>query len=146
MTQQIKSKKTTVGMVIELYQKENQLLKEKIEQLELKIDKLIDDKEQMLINERNKIEAIYLEVINTKLLLENSKTVVHDVEPCKFLNKNNKLVELKKYLKTLDITSKKKKAIKDRFSKIYDNDIRLIKQNGKLFLDFSKYDYSDLLD
>jgi len=133
-------------MVIELYQKENQLLKEKIEQLELKIDKLIDDKEQMLINERNKIEAIYLEVINTKLLLENSKTVVHDVEPCKLLNKNDKLVELKKYLKTLDITSKKKKAIKDRFSKIYDNDIRLIKQNGKLFLDFSKYDYSDLLD
>ena len=41
MTQQIKSKKTTVGMVIELYQKENQLLKEKIEQLELKIDTVL---------------------------------------------------------------------------------------------------------
>jgi len=146
LIEKTKSKKTTVAMVIELYQKENKLLKEKIEQLELKIDKLIDDKEQMLINERDKIEAIYLEVINTKLLLENSnKTIVHDVEPCKLTNNSEKLVELKKYLKTLDLTSKKKKAIKDKFLKIYDNDIRVIKQNGKLFLDFSKYDYNDLL-
>jgi len=40
--------KTTVAMVLSLYQKENQQLKEKIVQLEAKIDKLIDDKEQML--------------------------------------------------------------------------------------------------
>ena len=146
LIEKARSKKTTVAMVIELYQKENKLLKEKIEQLELKIDKLVDDKEQMLIDERDKIEAIYLEVINTKLLLENSKTVVHDVEPCKLLNNSKKLVELKKYLKTLDLTSKKKKSIKDKFLKVYDDDIRVIKQNGKLFLDFSKYDYSDLLD
>jgi len=145
--EQIKAKKTTVAMVIELYQKENKLLKERVEQLELKIDKLVDDKERMLIDERNKIEAIYLEVINTKLLLENSKpAVVHDVETLKITNKDEKLVELKKYLKTLDLNSKKKKIIKDRFSKVYDDDIRVIKQNGKLFLDFSKYDYSDLLD
>jgi len=142
----IKIKKTTVGMVIELYQKENRLLKEKIERLELKIDKLVNDKEQMLIDERNKIEAIYLEVINTKLLLENSKTVVHDVAPYEITNESKKLVELKKYLKTLGLTSKEKKVIKERFLKVYDGDVRIIKQNGKLFLDFSKYDYSDLLE
>jgi len=142
------SKKTTVAMVIELYQRENKLLKEKILQLEKKVDKLVDDKEQMLIKERDKIEAIYLEVINTKLLLENSKTVIHDVDITKSIDatkQNEKLVELKKYLKTLDLTSKKKKLIKEKFLKTYDNDIRIIKQNGKLFLDFSKYDYSDLL-
>ena len=146
MKEPIKIKKTTVGMVIELYQKENRLLKEKIERLELKIDKLVNDKEQMLIDERNKIEAIYLEVINTKLLLENSKTVVHDVAPYEITNESKKLVELKKYLKTLGLTSKEKKVIKERFLKVYDGDIRIIKQNGKLFLDFSKYDYSDLLE
>lgn len=146
MKEPIKIKKTTVGMVIELYQKENRLLKEKIERLELKIDKLVNDKEQMLIDERNKIEAIYLEVINTKLLLENSKTVVHDVAPYEITNESKKLVELKKYLKTLGLTSKEKKVIKERFLKVYDGDVRIIKQNGKLFLDFSKYDYSDLLE
>ena len=132
-------------MVIELYQKENKLLKEKVEQLELRIEKLVDDKERMLIDERDKIEAIYLEVINTKLLLENSKDVVHDVAQCEITYNNQKLVELKKYLKTLGLTSKQKKIIKERFLKAYNNDVRIIKQNGKLFLDFSKYDYSDLL-
>ena len=145
MNEITKSKKVTVAMVIELYQKENKLLKEKIEQLELRIEKLVSDKEQMLIDERNKIEAIYREVINTKLLLENSKTVVHDIPVCEITYDDEKLVELKKYLKTLSITTKQKKAIKERFLKAYDNDVRIIKQNGKLFLDFSKYDYSDLL-
>ncbi|MDD2951319.1 MAG: hypothetical protein PHU29_11080, partial [Sulfuricurvum sp.] len=41
--------KTTVGMIIALYQKENQQLKLKIKELENKIDRLINDKEQMLI-------------------------------------------------------------------------------------------------
>ncbi len=139
------SKKITVAMVIELYQKENKLLKEKIEHLEKRIEKLVDDKERMLIEERDKIEAIYLEVINTKLLLEKSNAVIHDVPVAEIEHKEQKVVELKKYLKTLDLTSKEKKSIKKRFLKAYDNDVRIIKQNGKLFLDFSKYDYSDLL-
>ncbi|MCW8954970.1 MAG: hypothetical protein OQK48_08505, partial [Sulfurimonas sp.] len=48
--------RTTVATVIALYQKENNFLKNKILQLEAKIDKLIDDKEQMLRDERDKIE------------------------------------------------------------------------------------------
>ena len=48
--------KTTAGAVISLYQRENLQLKAKIAQLEAKIDKLIDDKEQMLRDERDKIE------------------------------------------------------------------------------------------
>jgi len=72
--------KTTVATIIALYQRENNQLKEKITQLENKIDKLIDDKEQMLRDERDKIESLYtskdkqlrniLELINTKLALE----------------------------------------------------------------------------
>ena len=51
--------KTTVATVLALYQRENQQLKHKIVQLEEKIDKLIDDKEQMLRNEMQKIEQVY---------------------------------------------------------------------------------------
>ncbi|MBD3799830.1 MAG: hypothetical protein IE883_08200 [Epsilonproteobacteria bacterium] len=71
--------KTTVGMIISLYQKENQQLKLKIKELEAKVNRLVNDKEQMLIAECECIEEIYtakdeqlknlIEVINTKLLL-----------------------------------------------------------------------------
>ena len=154
--------KTTVATVLSLYQRENQQLKEKIIQLEEKIDKLIDDKEQMLRDERDKIESLYtlkdeqlkniLELINTKLTMENEyKNTVYEVEALKSKSDKNeittpsKLVELREYLKSLDLKSSQRKSIKKRFLDVYDSDIRIIQQNGKLFLDLIKYDYSDLL-
>ena len=157
--------KTTVAMVLSLYQKENQHLKEKIIQLEAKIDKLIDDKEQMLRDEMSKIEQVYsqkdeqlkniLELMNTQLLTQKSQTI-HDVETVsaeetvstkKEKNKKEEeIVELKEYLKSLDLESHQRKIIKKRFLAVYDRDVRIIKQNGKLYLNFSKYDYSDLLE
>ena len=154
--------KTTVAMVLSLYQKENQQLKEKIIQLEEKIDKLIDDKEQMLRDEMNKIEKVYnakdeqlktiLELVNTKLLSQQNSTV-HEAEPIAPKNKDAKdvelideIVELKEYLKTLDLEPYQRKIIKKRFLAVYNSDVRVIKQNGKLYLNFSKYDYSDLLE
>jgi len=153
--------RTTVAMVLGLYQKENQQLKEKIVQLEAKIDRLIDDKEQMLRDEMAKIEHVYsskdeqlkniLELINAKLTAEASQTI-HEIETIettqenKHKNKQESIVELKHYLKTLDLESYQKKIIKKRFLAVYGKDIRVIKQNGKLYLDFSKYDYSDLLE
>jgi len=157
--------KTTVAMVLSLYQKENQHLKEKIAQLEAKIDKLIDDKEQMLRDEMNKIEQVYsqkdeqlkniLELMNTQLLTQKSQTI-HDVETVtaeevtntkkEKKKKEDEIVELKEYLKSLDLESYQRKIIKKRFLAVYDKDIRIIKQNGKLYLNFSKYDYSDLLE
>lgn len=152
--------KTTVAMVLSLYQRENQQLKEKIVQLETKIDKLIDDKEQMLRDEMSKIEQVYstkdeqlkniLELINTKLIAEQTQTI-HEVETLekKEIKKSKKkpeLVELKEYLKTLKLESYQKKVIRKRFLAVYGSDIRVIKENGRLYLDFSKYDYSDLLE
>jgi len=157
--------KTTVAMVLSLYQKENKQLKEKILQLEEKIDKLIDDKEQMLRDEMSKIEQVYsakdeqlktiLELVNTKLLVEqNNANTIHEVESIPS-NKNkyakdvelvDEIVELKNYLKKLEIEPYQRKIIKKRFLAVYNSDIRVIKQNGKLYLNFSKYDYSDLLD
>ena len=160
-----KKRKTTVAMVLSLYQKENKQLKEKILQLEEKIDKLIDDKEQMLRDEMNKIEQVYstkdeqlktiLELVNRKLLVEqNSANTIHEVQSIPS-NKNkdakdielvDEVVELKDYLKKLELEPHQRKIIKKRFIAVYNSDIRVIKQNGKFYLNFSKYDYSDLLE
>ncbi len=151
--------KTTVAMVLGLYQKENQQLKEKIVQLETKIDKLIDDKEQMLRDEMAKIEQVYsskdeqlkniLELINAKLVAEASQTI-HEIETIEAKQASNtndeSIIELKHYLKTLDLENYQKKVIKKRFLAVYSKDVRVIKQNGRIYLDFSKYDYSDLLE
>ncbi len=147
--------KTTVGAVISLYQRENTTLKEKIMQLESKIDKLIDDKEQMLRDERDKIEQLYtkkdeqlkniLELVNTKMLLQHQEQTIHDVQPVETTKAPLSIIELKDYLKTLDLKSYQRKVIKRRFLSVYDTDDRVFQKDGKLYLDFSKYDYSDLL-
>ena len=148
--------KTTVAAILSLYQKENQQLKAKILQLENKIDKLIDDKEQMLRDERDKIEEVYstkdeqlktiLELINAKMMIQQPEQLVHKTPSENTPNKeNSKFIELREYLKTLDIKSHQRKNIKKKFIEAYDSDVRIIQQNGKLYLDFSKYDYSDLL-
>jgi len=151
--------KTTVATVIALYQRENTQLKEKIMQLELKIDKLIGDKEQMLRDERDKIEQLYskkdeqlkniLELVNTKMMLEHQVQTIHEVETIEEDKTSNSpepgIVELKDYLKTLNLKSYQRKVIKRRFLSVYDNDVRILHKDGKLYLDFSKYDYSDLL-
>lgn len=158
----VHKQKTTVAMVLGLYQKENQQLKEKIIQLEAKIDKLVDDKEQMLRDEMSKIEEVYsakdeqlktiLELINTKLINEQNSGTIHEVqtlEPTHAIqidDGQDEMIELKDYLKGLDLESYQKKVIKKRFLAVYNKDVRVIKQNGKIYLDFSKYDYSDLLE
>ncbi len=147
--------KTTVATVISLYQRENTHLKEKIMQLELKIDKLIDDKEQMLRDERDKIEQLYsnkdkqlkniLELINTKMISELPNETVHEVEHVQQESVSLELIELKEHLKTLSLKSYQRKIIKKRFIAAYDNDDRILQKDGKLYLDFSKHDYNDLL-
>lgn len=152
--------KTTVAMVLGLYQRENKQLKEKIVELEKKIDKLIDDKEQMLRAEMSKIEGIYnekdkqlkniLELLNAKFAMQNKETI-HNIEHItvpkeRDENSAEEIVELKSYLKTLDLEPYQRKIIKKRFLAAYHEDIRIIKQNGNIYLNFSKYDYSDLLD
>ena len=127
----IAKQKTTVATVLALYQRENKQLKDKIVQLEEKIDKLIDDKEQMLRDERDKIESLYtskdeqlkniLELINTKLMLEKEPQTIHEVESFQGYensiedNKDStQIVELREYLKSLDLKSYQRKIIKKR--------------------------------
>ncbi len=144
--------KATVATVLGLYKRENSYLKDKIEKLEAKIDKLIDDKEKMLRAERDRIEGIYtnkdeqlkniLELINEKITQDKEQTL-YEIEHS--TQTEDEIVELKEYLKSLDLKSSQRKNIKKRFQEALHEDIRLIEQNGKIYLDFSKYDYSDLL-
>ena len=149
--------KTSIGMVISLYQKENHHLKLKIKELEGKIDSLIHDKEQMLIAERYRIEEIYtakdeqlksiLEVLSTKLMLSQN-TTVHDVvatQPQNLSFASSGVIELKRYLKFIGIGSEGRKTIRTRFSQAYGSDIRIIQKEGEFYVDLSKYDYTDLL-
>ena len=114
----------------------------------------------MLRDERDRIEHVYtnkdeqlkniLELINTKLKLEQQSPTIHEIEPSSsdseiITNPTPSLIELKHYLKTLDLKSYQRKVIKRRFLSVYDEDVRIIHQNGNLYLDFSKYDYTDLL-
>jgi cell division protein FtsB len=152
--------KPTVGMIISLYQKENKQLKEKIVELEAKIDKLIDDKEQMLRDEIKKIETLYakkdeqlksiVELLNAKFTTQTQEMQVMDVQKLSHIDEiqeeqESNIVELKEYLKHLDLQTHEKKEIKKRFSKAYGEDIRILKDNGKIYLNLKKYDYSDLL-
>lgn len=162
--------KPTVATVLGLYQRENKQLKNKIVELEAKIDRLISDKEQMLRDERDKIEKLYalkdeqlkniLELINKKITLESQKNSLHalshtytdEIEELSIEEKlpplksdQPKFVELSPYLKSLDLKSYERKMIKKRFLSALNNDVRIVQQNGRIYLDFSKYDYSDLL-
>lgn len=150
--------KTSVGMIIALYQKENNHLKLKVKELEAKIDALVNDKEQMLIAERNRIEEIYttkdeqlkniLEVLSSKLMLSQNSTI-HDVDATTPSNtipfSTSGLIELKRYLKFIGIGSEGRKEVRNRFSARYGSDVRIIQKEGEFYVDLSKYDYTDLL-
>jgi len=164
-------KKTTVATVIGLYQKENHYLKLKIQELEAKVDRLIDEKEQLLKEERIRIEKVYtdkdaqlksiLELVNTKLLQDanaqshpNPQAHIEPliVEETSIQNKSVPLetkeaspVELKQYLRSLNIKASARKAIKRRFAEAFGADSRILLKNGLFYLDFDRYDYSDLL-
>lgn len=143
-------------------EQENERLREKVDVLEKETNRLRDQREQMLIDERIKVEQIYkerdaqlrnvLHVVATKFLahasvddvMEEAKTV--DAINADVVEGNSEeWVSLKSFLKLKRYNDKEKKKIKNRFEALRENDGRLTIRNGKVFLNPSKYDYSDLL-
>lgn len=150
----------TALVLLQNCRSENTHLKSRITALESKIDSLIDDKEQMLKEERDRIETIYaardeqlknfLEMVNTRLLQSTPHSTVTDTtaldeEDAPEVQDARKPVELLRYLRLLDLPDETRKKIVKRFARAYGGDVRIIQQNGAFYLDFSKYDYSDLL-
>lgn len=139
-------------------EEENVRLREKVDVLEKETTRLRDQREQMLIDERIKVEQIYkerdaqlrsvLHVVATKFLSHaNEEAVMQEAINADVVDTEiEEWISLKSFLKLKRIKDKEKKKIKNRFdSAVEEDDERLSVRDGKVFLNPSQYDYSDLL-
>ncbi|HZF71563.1 DNA-binding protein [Sulfuricurvum sp.] len=145
-------------------EQENERLREKVDSLEKETSRLRDQREQMLIDERVKVEQIYkerdaqlrsvLHVVATKFLSHvNTDTVMQEGMTVDAINADivdseiEEWISLKSFLKLKRVKDKEKKQIKRGFETALKNgDERLIPRGDKIFLNPSKFDYSDLLE
>jgi len=152
-------------------EEENRRLKEKVEKLEGETKSLRDQKEQMLIDERDKIEQIYkerdkqlksvLDVVANKFLAHiTPEQLIHEVEseeeakhieeaevvePKPKIKTKEKWVSLKKFLKDKNLSKKKYEKVQKRFIKASKKDERLKVEGTKIYTQPTKFDYADLL-
>jgi hypothetical protein len=147
-------------------EQENSVLKAKIAELEGEARSLREQREQMLIAEKEKIEQIYkerdlqlknvLQVVASKFLaLHNmeavideavaSKEVFPDDDVIDVLNEDDDLVTLKQFLKLKMYSKKKREKIAARFEERAEDDARILLKNGKCYLKPNHFDYSDLI-
>jgi len=139
-------------------EEQNSRLQSRVEMLECETRTLRDQKEEMLIEEKKKIEQIYkekdeqlkniLNVISSKFMLDAPSLPQEeehlDVEIEEDKSKSN-VVSLKKFLKHSKFSNKKIKKIQSRFKKTAKDDERILTIGKKYYMDMSKYDYKDLL-
>ena len=147
---------------------QNAQLQQKVEKLEGETKSLRDQKEEMLIREKEKIEQIYKEkdeqlknffnTISSQFMLQAPPKqedhldaeieIAGDEEK---VEKNEKkevkgeLISLKKYLKKHKYSEKKKEKVQKRFRENTDKDERVIVIGNKFYMDTIKYDYRDLV-
>ncbi len=138
-------------------EEENSELKQRVKELEKSNLSLRDEKEKMLILEKEKIEQIYkqrdeqlkqvLHTITSKFLPNIAETEVDsvaddivDVETIK-----SEPVRLKAFLKLKAYKPAKRLRIKNRFKRLIGRDERVYRREGKVYIDPSRFDYKDLL-
>ena len=142
-----------------LLEEQNAKLQSRVDTLENETRTLRDQKEQMLIQEREKIERIYKEkdeqlkniltTISAKFMLSAAPEVVEEdmleaqIEPEQTVV--SEVISLNKYLKEHDLSEKKKKKIKAKVKKQAKVDDRITKVGKKYYLDIAKYSYEDLI-
>jgi hypothetical protein len=145
-------------------EEENVRLRDKVDVLEKETSRLRDQREQMLIDERVKVEQIYkerdaqlrsvLHVVATKFLSHvNTDMVMQEGMTVDAINADivdseiEEWISLKSFLKLKRVKDKEKKQIKRGFeTALKKGDERLIARGDKIFLNPSKHDYSDLLE
>jgi DNA-binding Lrp family transcriptional regulator len=142
-----------------LLEEQNSKLQQRVDSLEGETRSLRDQKEQMLIDERKKIEQIYkdkdeqlkniLNAISSKFMLNAPEEDIEEVENIveaeiqEEPKYENKLISLSKYLKHRNFSKKKSSKIKEKFKKRAKEDSRIITIGKKYYIDLDKYDYSD---
>lgn len=139
-------------------EQENERLRERVDVLEKETTRLRDQREQMLIDERIKVEQIYkerdaqlrsvLHVVATKFLTHaNPEAVMQEADAINadVVEQDAEWISLKSFLKLKRLKEKEKKLVKRRFADAIAEDSRLSLREGKIYLSPSQYDYSDLL-
>ena len=146
-------------------EQENATLKAKISELEGETRTLREQREQMLIEEKIKIEQIYKErdiqlksvlnvVVSKFLTHQNIEEVIEEAvsaeeEPMDdiidVVDVEEELVSLKQFLKLKMYSKKKRIKIRSRFEKYAFDDERILLVKGKIHLKPNHYDYSDLI-
>ena len=142
-------------------EEQNTKLQVRVDTLEGETRNLRDQKEQMLIDERIKIENIYKEkdeqlkniinAISSKLMLSTSQeTIEGEIDEAQEIQETqdadfakSRLVSLNKYLKSQDFSKKKISKIKIKFKLKAKEDSRVVTIGKKYYIDLQKYDYSD---
>ena len=136
-------------------EEQNAKLQSRVDTLEGETRTLRDQKELMLIQEREKIEHIYkekdeqlkniLSSIASQFMLNTPEEIV-EVEAQPVIEEKSKVISLKKYLKKQNFSQKKQEKIKKKFQKrAKKDDGRIIVVGSKYYLDVLEYDYSDLV-
>lgn len=163
-TNKMQTDKTAAALDNKYYkfiEEQNSTLQAKVEKLEDETKNLRDQKENMLIQERIKIEEIYLQKdeqlktilnsLSSKFMLntpvEETQIEEHveaEIEIIKS-TQESELISLKKYLKESSLKKKKKKKIRDRVKKVAKKDNRVVVVGKKYYINLGKYDYSDLI-
>jgi len=142
-----------------LLEEQNAKLQNRVEKLEDETRSLRDQKEQMLIDERVKIEQIYrdkdeqlksiLTTFQEQFMLSAPKQSEQEHLEVEIqeetLEEEHEIISLKKYLKEQKFSDKKCKKIRKRFDKRAQKDNRIVIIGKKYYLDLAKYDYKDLL-
>jgi len=162
------SKSLSDDKYYKLLEDQNTKLQSRVDTLESETRSLRDQKEDMLIQERIKIENIYkekdkqlkniLSTISSKFMLNAPQEEV--IEPqeehleaeievvskkeTKEDSSKSKVISLKKYLKKLNFSNKKQEKIKKKFDKLYKKDKRIILYGKKYYVDVKKFSYADL--
>lgn len=137
-------------------EEENGRLREKVDVLEKETSRLRDQREQMLIDERIKVEQIYkerdaqlrsvLHVVASKFLSHaNADAIVEEAINADVIDADDEWISLKAFLKLKRVKDKDKKKMKARFQKAKEDDARISVRDEKIFLNPSQYEYSDLL-
>lgn len=160
------SSKANDDKYYKLLEEQNTQLQTKVERLEGETRSLRDQKEDMLIQERIKIEQIYkdkdeqlkniLTTLSAQFMLSAPAKVeeehleaeietVEEIEEPEEVTLKGELISLKKYLNKHKFSERKKEKIKARFKKKEKKDERIIVISGKFYIDSIKYDYSDLI-
>ncbi len=137
-------------------EEQNAKLQQKVESLQSETRALRDQKEQMLIEERKKIEQIYkdkdeqlksiINAISSKFILNAPQEPLEaEIEHIQKEDtaEEKRVVPLGKYLKSKNFSKKKRAKIKDEFKARAQDDPRVIEIDKKYYIDLQKYDYSD---